>query len=240
MRLFCPDCGAAIGAGDIDLDKLLAKCRACNSDFGFKQSISAEQARGENRLPPGAVMSIPARPPRMHAADTVAGWEIRWRWFNGGFVMLLFFCIAWDSFLIFWYSMALRPGSPWIAVIFPVCHVAIGVGLTYLVLAGFINSTAITLAGGQISVRHGPLFWPGNRTLAIGDIAQFFCDENGPNPNQNQPRPRTFNLSAVLKDGSRVKLCRGFNTPEEPKYLEYELEHRLRLPPHAVAGELKY
>jgi hypothetical protein len=49
----------------------------------------------------------------------VAGvWRASWRWFTPSVIFLVFFCIAWDSFLIFWYSMAFNSKHvPWIAVV---------------------------------------------------------------------------------------------------------------------------
>ncbi len=240
VRLFCPECGGAIAAEDIDLDKLLAKCRSCNNVFGFRQSVSDEEARGENRLPPGAVRTIPGRPPKMVVDDGGGTWSVRWRWFTPGVFVLLFFCIAWDSFLFFWYSVAVGHDAPWIAVVFPIGHVAVGVGLTYVVVATFVNSTVIELAGGQLSIRHGPLPWFGDRTVLADDIAQVFCAENWSKATQDRSSTRSFDLSAVLKDSTRVKLCGGFKTPDEPKYLEYELERQLRIVPQPVGGEFRY
>jgi hypothetical protein len=65
--------------------------------------------------------------------------KIRRRWFSLKYVPLAFFCVAWDAFLVFWYAMALgEKGAPWIMVVFPIAHVAVGLGLTYSTLAGFL------------------------------------------------------------------------------------------------------
>lgn len=59
------------------------------------------------------------------------------RWFQWTFVFLVFFCIAWDGFLLFWYGAALGIGflgddaePVLIMMLFPLLHVAVGTGLT--------------------------------------------------------------------------------------------------------------
>src|SRR5438045_961021 len=106
MKLHCPECGAAIAAEDVNLATAMAKCRACANVFGFSGAVEAE--RGRRRAPDQPDTSLVARPPRMNVEDFAGTLTIRWRWFDLSYVAMALFCVAWDSFLIFWYSMALR------------------------------------------------------------------------------------------------------------------------------------
>ena len=62
----------------------------------------------------------------MRVDDFGRDFSIRWRWFSPMYFGLLFFCIAWDSFLIFWYSMALHMKHvPWLMVVFPIGYLSL-------------------------------------------------------------------------------------------------------------------
>ena len=235
MKIHCPDCGAEIPAADVNVQTGLAKCAACGSVFDLSQRLRAESfsqtADSELELVP--------RPPRMRV-DEFGGrdFSIRWRWFTPMYFGLLFFCIAWDSFLIFWYAMALRMKHvPWLMVVFPIAHLAVGIGMTYAVLAGFLNSTTIWTGGGELFVRHGPVSWGGNQRLYIGDIAQLFC-ERQLNRNNNTRTSESFAVQVVMKDGRRVKLA-SCNSGGEARFLEQTIEQRLGIPNVRVAGELR-
>ncbi len=232
MKIYCPDCGAAIPAGNMNLETALAKCQACNGVFSFRDAVDYQQRQAARAAEPGPEL-LP-RPPRIRVEDMGQTLTLRWRWLRSMHFLLLFFCIAWDSFLIFWYSMAFhaRGEVPWLMVVFPIAHVAVGVGLTYTVLTGFLNSTVVEAAGHMLSIRHGPLPWRGNRNLASADIRQLFCDEH-----RGQNGTVTFNLCAMLRDGRKLRLLGGFENADEPRYLEQLLEQRLRIEPGVVVGE---
>ena len=237
MKLFCPDCGVAIPAADMDLSTSTAKCVACNAVFAFDAAASETRAPSRNAPRP----ALP-RPAGINVDESTGAWVATYRWFTPAYVFLAFFCVAWDSFLIFWYSMAFKHNAPWIMVIFPVVHLAVGIGLTYATLSGFLNTTRITVDGQSLAISHGPLPWTGVRTLVASDIRQLFCERTfsrnvSTNVNMHHNTATTFALSAVLGDGSKLKLLRGFSEPDRPLFLEQEIERRLRIQPAAVAGE---
>lgn len=232
MKLHCPDCGQPIDAADINLATRLAKCRRCNAVFGFGDSIESE-----NRRPP-EVAPLVSVSKRLHIDDFAGVLRIRWRWFSGMFLFLAFFCVAWDSFLIFWYSIAFtQKGVPWLIVVFPVAHVAVGIGLTYFTIAGFVNSTTVEVGQEKLSVRHFPLPWGGNRTIPAADIVQLHCEQK--TSRNDNTTTFTYNLFATLKTGTRIKLLSGFTDPGEPKMLEQVIEKRLQIRNLPVVGEYR-
>jgi hypothetical protein len=236
MKLFCPDCGAAVPAGDMNLSTSTAKCRQCNSVFTFDPS--GAEHRSATRPAAGAA---PVPQPRgLRVVDDGARWSATWRWFTPGHLFLLFFCIAWDAFLIFWYSIAFSTHAPWIMVVFPVAHLAVGVGLSYATLAGFLNTTRVEVspADDTITVHHGPLPWAGNRTLAASEVQQLYCERTFTQSKNSAPTPR-FQLSAVLRDGSKLPLLKGFGEPDKAMYLEQQIERMLHLANQPVAGEYR-
>ena len=52
--------------------------------------------------------------------------SLEFSWYSSMSFFILLFTIIWNAFLFFWYSMAFTIGAPWIMVIFPLIHVAIG------------------------------------------------------------------------------------------------------------------
>jgi hypothetical protein len=225
MKLFCPDCGRPIPADDAHLESGTAKCPACDSVFSFREALYAE---GERRQPPGKTPALTTRPPRFRVEDAGGQWTVRWRWFTPGAIFLAFFCIAWDSFLIFWYRMAFREDLPWLMVVFPIAHVAVGVGLTYAVLSSFLNSTTLRVAGGSLTVRDGPLPWFHNCCLAAADLERIYL-ETARDRGCNDSLSTKQVLTAMLRTGRKIRLAANFSDPDEPRYLLQELQRRLRL-----------
>src|SRR5262245_30407928 len=114
MHLTCKSCGQSIPAEDMNLDRLVAKCRSCNAVFGFAEDLGLP-AEGKRRKRE----EVPL-PEGITAEETGEGLALVRRWYSSKLIFLVFFCAIWDGFLIFWYSMALRPGVPLAMAIFPI------------------------------------------------------------------------------------------------------------------------
>ena len=232
MQIHCKSCDQEIAADDINIDKAIAKCSACNAVFGFG-----------DLLPDGSdAMARPQRDPvPMPKAITIEDWGgnliINRRWFSLGFVFLLFFCAAWDGFLVFWYKMAFADDAPLMMKIFPIGHLAVGVGLTYFTLAGFLNTTRITAGSSEVTVRHGPLPWLGNRTIPASDIEQLYCTEHTCR-HSNETTSITYRVNAVLSGGKKAKLLSGLTDADQALYIEQTIENRLGIEDRRVRGEM--
>ncbi len=227
MKLHCPDCGSPIPAAHVDLRTGLAKCGQCDSVFSFTPEPGG-------RRPPAPPQTPVPRPPRMVVEDFAGTWSARWRWFSPVHLFLAVFCVAWDSFLVAWYSIALsQHGAPfpfnWLMVVFPIAHVAVGISLTYVVLTGFLNRTVVRVAGRTVSVTHGPLPWRQPPPVDGGRIDHLTTawDLTG-------RRPATAlltTLSAVMTDGASQRLVTGLRGAGEADWLRQQLEQRLNLGP---------
>ena len=167
MKLFCKTCGEAIPAHDINIELAIAKCGRCHTVFKFPDELE-DSARGAPAKP------VEIEMPRGLAVDEWGSeLTIVRRWFTPALFFLVFFCCIWDGFLIVWYSIALSsmPGDmAWLALLFPLLHVAVGVGLTYYTICGFVNRTTVHVASGELRVSHRPLPWPGARRIAVLDL----------------------------------------------------------------------
>ena len=250
MKLHCPDCGTRIAADDVNLSTYVARCRACDSVFSFGSSLRDFESGSHRRPAVGRAAKVDPRreemlvpPEGMVVQDTGRLWSARWRWFRPEFIGLAVFCVAWDAFLTFWYSAALGPhkpgdGSNWLMVVFPVGHVAIGVGMTYYTLCGFLNRTTLLVTQYEVIVRHRPLPWLGNRRLVAAEITQLYCGRAQSRSNNAGPS-WTYTLMACLNEGRQVKLVGGFRELGEAQFLERTLEDRLNLAPRPVVGEYR-
>lgn len=226
FTLTCPSCG---GRTTFTPGSRQITCQYCGNQHVFHLANETDQAqtgRSRPRQP---------RPRSVRIEQSSSGLSLKWRWFTPKYIPMAFFCIAWDSFLIFWYSMAFGMQAPWIFIVFPIAHLAIGIGLTYATLAGFINTTAIHLANGQFLVQHDPLPWPGEVRLPIEQVRQFFCRLKQAKSSNGS---RSYQLVAVLEDGREINLVSNLDSPNIAWFLEQQLEAHLQIVDEPVAGEL--
>ena len=161
----------------------------------------------------------------------------RKKWFTPAVVFLLFFCIFWDGFLVFWYLGATRAGGmSMIAILFPVGHVAVGIGLTYFVIAGFVNKTDIIISPMQIQVRIQPMKWPGEGTYDISDIKQLYTYEKVRRTKNGTSI--TYEVRLIDKNNQQKTLVKGLEARDQGLYIEKEIEKIIGLKDEAVAGEI--
>jgi hypothetical protein len=230
MIIKCQHCGKSIAAENINIQSAIAKCGGCGAVFGFADKVPGSASAG--------AMKRTVEMPRGYKLENAgADLVITRRWLSWKYLALLGFCVFWDGFLIVWYFIAFTKGGPLVMKLFPVIHVGVGVFLTYTTLAGFLNSTKITVNTAEIGVSHYPLPWPGNRVVQRTEIEQLFCEEKL-NRSRNGAS-YAYNLSAVLAGGRRLKLVAGLDTPENALFLEQKIEGFLGIADRPVAGEMR-
>ena len=116
MQLHCPSCAQPIVSEDVNVTHLVAKCRACNAVFRFEPQLG-EVARTPPHaappekvpLPPGITVErddsiVPAD--YRHMERRSGSLRIVRRWFHAKHLAMIPFCIAWNAFLVFWYSLS--------------------------------------------------------------------------------------------------------------------------------------
>lgn len=221
--VICPNCSSQLRGDDINIHELIGKCARCDHIFRLtipRDSIPVEKTIGAE----------PSRPSGILIDDELTdALLILRRWFHPTLFFLLFFCIAWDGFLVFWYAIALfgdaqGKGTEWIAILFPICHVAVGVGLTYYVIAGFLNTSSIFVDREWLMVRHGPVPWIGNRQLRVDEILGIEIDYTY--SSDHQPR---YSVSAHVEDGRQMVLLKGIQ-PKQADYIAWQLANKLGVP----------
>ena len=117
---------------------------------------------------------------------------IRKTWFSMKIIPVLFFCIGWNAFLVFWYVAAFGgfgdSGPVWLAIIFPIAHVAVGVGLSYYVIASFFNKTDLVISPDWVETNTRPIPWKGNAKIRPADIKGVLVRERADGYNKSQYR----------------------------------------------------
>jgi hypothetical protein len=219
----CAACGAGIA------DEAM-RCEFCN------RPVERPSAVG-----PSTVRAAVPRPEKYHVEDDGAVLRIGWTWFSPVVFVLLPFALAWNAFLFGWYGMAttgmdFAPGFMRIMfLIFPLGHVAVGVGLIYAVLTMLFNRSEVRVERGVLSIAHGPIYWPGV-TVNADDIEQLFC---APIVTKGENSTSTaYEVRARLKDGGTRALLKHVTELDQALYLEQSLERHLKLPDVPVAGEV--
>jgi hypothetical protein len=236
VQIHCPECKQLIQADQINLERGLAKCQGCHNLFRLDAQIADLAPAGPAGYGPTyanpAPVPIPAEINLQRDGGTLV---LSWRWFNVGFLFLAFFCLFWDGFLVFWYSIGFAGGMPLVALLFPLLHVAVGVGLSWYTLGGFLNHTVIKASREELSVKHLPLWMPGMQRIPTSELSQLFCRErvvrgrNGPSVH--------YELCALLRSGKEVKLVQQ-SRPEQARYLEQQIESHLGIQNRPVGGEM--
>ncbi len=165
--------------------------------------------------------------------------EITRRWFSLSVIFISFFAIAWDIFLLVWYGALLHQGNAsLLKSLFPLLHIALGVGVSYFALAGWLNHTSILVSPDELRIRHAPLPWFGGQTLQSPSLQQLYSKEvvsysrNG--------RTVHYDLRAITHDGRNIKLLSGLESSQQALYIEQQVEKYLCIRNENVAGEIGY
>jgi hypothetical protein len=172
-------------------------------------------------------------PDQFEIHDNGASFWIQWKWPRLVALPLALFALAWDAFLVTWYSGVLTGKAPAIMAIFPIPHVAVGLVLPYVALAFWLNSTFVEIEAGELRIRHRPLPFPGRRTLRVGDVQQLFCIEC-----EGKKGSVDYAVMARLASDREIKLVTGLSTEREARFIEQRIEGRLQLTDRAMSGEL--
>jgi hypothetical protein len=148
------------------------------------------------------------------------------RWFSWTSVLMAPICILFDSAVIGTCALTARGDLALLALILLLPGILLALWISYYALARFVNRTVVTLTTGGLSIRHGPLPWPGNRSFPIHHVKEFCCEKRTSRDYAGQVS-ESYTLSAVLEDGRRVDLLRKIGSPAAAHILEQQVTNRL-------------
>ena len=241
MLFKCKACGATLQKEDIDLPTGIASCGHCHAVMSFAEEMGIKPQPAPAPAPAAEERPLVPRPREIQVDDQPHRLLMTRRWFHPMLIFLAFFCLFWDGFLVVWYTAGAffaRQAGPasLIMFLFPLVHVAVGVGLTYYVIAGFFNRTVVTVTQERFSIVHGPLPWWGNRELRRDEVRQLYCQRHV-STNKNGSTSTNFSVNAVTADGQKLKLLSGLHDLDAAIYLEQQIEARMGIKDERVAGE---
>ena len=178
-------------------------------------------------------------PKDMDMIEDQNGFEIVYRWFSIYTVLLTVFVVLWDGFLIVLYTQAINTSNT-TTLVYSLLHLAVGVGLTYYVLAGYINRTYIRVDHSLLSIKHAPLPFPGNRTVDASDIKQVYSKARLSRSQRDGVVTFlvTFEVHALTHSGRNLKLLSRLVNSEHALFIEQEIERFLHIQDAPVRGEI--
>ncbi len=183
------------------------------------------------------VRPIVVRPEGLGVIDQGGSRMIVRRWRSLKYWFFAVFSVFWMGFLVMWYGMALLSGAPLVFLLFPLIHLAVGVGLVYVTAAGFLNRTHLRVADGVLTVTHGPVPWPGNRSIPLAELEQLYTEEKVARGKNGVTV--TYDLKGVLRNGRRVSIFSGADDRDVALYAERQLETWLGIQDRPVRGEVR-
>src|SRR5947207_2675325 len=95
----CPRCGKLILADDVNLDRLLAKCRACNEVFRFEPADCAAHVQTLDGWP----LTKAAKPERIKIVETGDERCLIRAWHEDAYFLGLAACGLWNGGLLVWF-----------------------------------------------------------------------------------------------------------------------------------------
>ncbi|MBK8974298.1 MAG: hypothetical protein IPM29_00070 [Planctomycetes bacterium] len=244
--LKCRACGAALRAEDLDRRLGVVTCGHCGGIFDltrYERADGAEAGVAARPAEPAVERAPVALPERFTVDRGAVGFRVSWRWFSPVAWFLLVFAIAWNGFLVGWYAIAtgdVGPGGPmrWVMVLFPLGHVAVGLGIGYFALAKLLNTTGVEVDAHELRVTHRPLPWRAPPRLPTADVEQLYVVQRVSH-GKDGATSTSWDLCAVTRENAALKLIRGLEQLEQALWLEQEIERTLQIRDRPVAGEFR-
>jgi len=222
--LHCPSCGSRteVGAGEVS-----ARCPVCHLPAGPRaaagDSLDGAVLREDGTLAP------PPRPPvplPWGLTVSTEGGELRIerRWYTWMALLAAFFCVTWLGVFVFWYLLVFMHPSRAISLL-ALLHGGAGLALVYATVALFVNRTVIVVTGADLTIRHGPLPWPGSRDVPAAGLEQLHCEKHV--RRSRGGTTITYSVLARSTDGRATPLVRGLSDRDQAHFIEQQIEHYL-------------
>lgn len=173
--------------------------------------------------------SVEHPPETIKVVDEVDHFTLILTWFSYGNLPVMLIIILFN--FLFWFDRSGSNPLP-LMIIFRL----LGIGLLYWVLVMLLNRTEFQTDRQTLTVRHRPLPWPGNRSVALAEVDQLFVTRSV----RRRRASRTlysYRVNAYLKDGERRSLVTDLHDPAEALFVEKKLENFLGITDRPIEGE---
>ena len=229
-KLMCPHCKNVVSSGNVNTEKLVAKCPDCQSVFSFakdKDYILKERSK----------INVPDDIEIWKQAN---GLRISYKW-NDPVKQILWLEIAfWILIFVLGIFMLNSGNSASYSAVEVLVFVIFGCILAYLLVSIFINHTQIDISQSQVSIQNKPLITPFslfNKQYRNEDIEQVYCHQYKAYPKIGKP-VFAYSVTAITKDKSTHDLVRGIQDRNLALYIEQEIEEQLGISNRYVQGEI--
>ena len=112
------------------------------------------------------------------------------------------------------------------STLFHLIFVAVTAYLAYSTLAGWLNRTRILVGQGKITVRHGPLPWPGNKVIEVSTLKQLYTEEIEHRGSKGGTY-MTYDVRATTDTDPKLKLVSGLRSEPQARFIEKQIEQYL-------------
>ncbi len=183
----------------------------------------------------------PALPRQLEVEETEETTRISWRWFRAMHVRMGAASLVWNAVLAtICVKVLTSPDTSPLELIFLLPHLGAGLWLLYFTLAGALNRTTVTVDRERLTLRHGPLPWPGapDTELPGPSLSQLSCTSWQRKQFLFQRAGSVYELNALDASGHPVQLVSGLEELDQVLYLELALERQLGIEDAPVEGEL--
>ncbi|MAQ15730.1 MAG: hypothetical protein CMN30_13170 [Sandaracinus sp.] len=237
--LSCPSCSGTIPESEIRAARQVARCPACDATVRLGRD-------GDHWIAQSVVEAAPPEGLRIHADEPPSRNEAGYReavrtggtfhasrrWWTPVVIFLTFFTLFWDGFLVLWYGIALSGGASGgtaIMLCFPLIHVAVGVGLTWFVVASWFNRTDVRVADGRLTCTHGPIPVPFDKAkpVALDDVDLFEVEATRVRQRSGRNAQSRWTVMARMRDGRKVPVVTRIGAEEHARFLQRRLERQL-------------
>jgi hypothetical protein len=222
MTVYCPSCGATIFPEHMNLQNLVATCWKCERLVPLREYLRYSQW-------PFTLYNDGRRltlPPGFEVDDSGQGLEITRRWFHPFMLFGALFCIVWHFFLLLWLVTALDLAD-FSGPLKPTFFVSLSVVATYYTLSGLFNRTTIAIEQGELTLKIGPVWWPGGFGLPANSVEEIRCRQDVLSSDSDERD--LYCVLAVSKTGNEYVLADGLARPEYAVFLERLIAGRLGL-----------
>ena len=137
--------------------------------------------------------------------------------------------------MVGWFTIAFKT-KMYVMALFGTLHAAVGLGLLYTVLAMLFNKTTLRISYDSVTVRHGPLPYPGGKTIMRVDVKQFYSQEDISYRKNGQSR--TYAVRLLTKNEKTIDLITGLAGRDEALFIEQQVEKFLGIRDESVSDEI--
>ena len=223
----CKKCGSTLPADTAATELETVRCGHCNALYAFAPEPGDAPASGAE-IKTRFLVEIPNRF-SVSTADGTLTITRRWSTSDSGtlFPMGIFANIL---LVVAIYNAIAKGDSAMLGFAFGLAPVS--VGLSYIVLAGFINHTTVTASKKELKTAHAPLLWFGNKTIPREFVHQVYTKEVERNNHVS------YNVEIVGDYHIRVPLVKGLSSSEQAVFVEQQIGRHLAIGDTPVRGEL--